>query len=194
MRGIALLGLACLTGCPFGLPPLRTELGEAWSGRGGTFRAAAGADLITVGADTPRVAVGAGGFVEIESKDDEALDTPVHPTKGGYGEVGYEAFRTETARLMVGVRGERRSRDGQVGYGAKLRLDLETFDFGSGAFDFAEGCTTGAGAYYGLAGIGLYAESGPVWSPDQTAWATTVGISLRTPAILGIVIALPCGH
>lgn len=197
VRAVAVLSLATLTGCPFALPPLRNEIGPAWSGNGGTFRAATGVDLIGVGAKTSRISAGAGAFIEMPVQAEvPTVETPVEPlpnTTGTYGELGYEAYRSTHTRVMVGVRGERRNREGVAGYAAKLRLDVEAFGRGSGPWDFSEGCAFGAGLAHGIGGIGLYAESGPVHTPGDVGWATTVGLSVRTPAIVGFVFGLPCG-
>jgi hypothetical protein len=53
-------------------------------------------------------------------------------------------------------------------------------------------CAAVGGVARGTGGIGVFAEAGPVWQPDQrTAFSATAGITVRVPSTVGIIFAVP---
>lgn len=176
-----------LSGCIFAIPPSRTEVG--WAGgdhNRSRTRIATGAHLASAApSESTRLEVGVG--VMYESGDD------MHgATKGPYVDVGVAVLRNEFARLLVGLRGERRWQAHEMHYGTKLRVDLELFSHGEGPFSEASSCGFVAGSYYGMTGLGLYAEAGGAWVPGDPTWVATTGVTLRLPSAAGIAIGGGC--
>ena len=69
--------------------------------------------------------------------------------------------------------------------------------FGPSGRDFGAdgaGCGFVAGIAHGIAGAGLFVESGARVAPDgTTSFIATAGVSLRLPAVLGIAVDLCAG-
>lgn len=194
MRSLLLLTVA-LTGCVFGLPPSRTELGAAWSGRSPTrTRFATGAHLASAQTEVP-VEIGVGLLYESEAKEQGM--TTVDSTTGQYVDVGYTLVQKRFARVIAGVRGERLKRSGEELFATKARIDAELFHRGAGEFSESNGCSAAFGGWSGVQGIGVYAEAGRAWAPAGTpqndpAWIATVGLTVRMPAF-GMIAIGSCG-
>ena len=184
---LTMMTSAALTGCFFALPPSRTEVGWA-TGDGGPSRTriATGAHLASATpADVP-VEVGVGLLYE-------SGDQMSPSTKGPYVDLGLAVLRNEHARLLVGLRGERRWQAHEMHYGTKLRVDLEMFSHGGGPFSDTGSCGFVSGASAGNTGLGIYAEAGAGWIPGDPTWLATMGITVRLPAVAGIAIGGGCG-
>lgn len=176
------------TGCVFGIPPSRTEVG--WAGgdqQPGRTRFATGASLTSIApAEATRLELGVGLLYE---SGDEGRMAPA--TRGPYADVGVAVFRNSYSRLIVGLRGERRWQDHDMHYATKLRVDLEAFSRGSGPFSGAGQCGVVSGAWSGMRGIGVYAEAGAAWMPGDPTWLATAGVTVRLPAAGGVMIGVP---
>lgn len=180
------------SGCILALPPTRTELGAAWSGRSATrTRFATGAHLASAKTNVP-VDVGVGLLYESEAKDDGRMNG-VDSTTGQYLDVSYAVVNKPFARVFAGVRGERLRRSGEELLATKARIDAELFATSSGEFAEQDSCSAAVGGWSGRTGLGVYAEAGRTWAPTGTpqndsAWTATVGLTARMPAFGAIVI------
>jgi len=191
--GTWLLPVTLATGCVFGLPPSRTEVGRTWSEAGPRTRVAFGAHL---GSAIPlartRLELGAG--LLYDSATEDAM-TPAPSRHGGYVDVGVVPLRSSFARMIVGARGEEYwSGDAGNGYAVKLRVDLELVGHEAGDFSEADGCSAIAGTGYGNVGLGAYAEAGRAFGDDPSGWSATVGMTVRLPAFVGVAIGGGCHH
>ena len=188
---ILTLLIASSTGCLFGAPPSRSEIGWAWGDRNQSrVRLATGAHLASAApSESTRLELGVG--VMYEQGDDNAMTSSI---KGPYVDVGLAVLRNQFGRVLVGVRGERRWQAHEMHYGTKLRVDLEMFSHGSGPFSEAGSCGFVTGSYYGMTGFGLYAEAGAAWLPGDPTWLATTGVTIRLPSFAGIAIGGGCGR
>jgi hypothetical protein len=180
--------LALLGGCfPYGLPPLKGELGATTqTNRSTAGRVAGGAHLAsgTLRRDQP-FDIGAGAFYEWDEIGTRA--------KGAYGDVALFVDRGARTRTSLGLRGELRYDEmSRAGMGAKLRIDHEIYGATTAPYSGADGCSMIVGGAHGTGAIGLYVEAGSAWMPDtDRAFVATAGITVRIPATAGLIIGIP---
>jgi hypothetical protein len=186
---ILTLFIVLSTGCLFALPPSRTELGyAAGDGVQPRMRVATGMHLASVvPAPSTRLELGVGMMYEVGNAGNMTSST-----KGPYADVGVAVLRNDYARVLVGLRGERRWRAHEMHYGTKLRVDLEMFAHGHGDFAEAGSCGFITGSHFGMTGLGVYAEAGAAWLPGDPEWLATAGVTLRLPTVAGIAIGGGC--
>lgn len=191
----AILSTLALSGCAFALPSTRTEVGgTARPDHNGT-QVAVGADLgSALPAKVSRFEVGAGLIYRTR---EEAGD--MNWQKGGYLDLGYAVLNSQYARVLVGARGERYGRNGELKV-AKLRIDAEVLGHVSGGGADAGGDGLGVGGAYGNVGLGVFAEAGRSFSvgddmvdPRAIGWVASAGVTIRLPAMGGILIPLGKG-
>ncbi len=183
---------SALAGCvPYALPPLKAELGGATlTGQKPALHAGGGAHLASGVLDKQQAFdVGVGGFIEVDEDSGN--------TAAAYVDTAVFVERDHQTRTSLGVRGEVRwTADAEGvqrrGYGAKLRVEREMFGTTNKGYSESARCGAFAGAARGTGGIGVFAEAGPVWMPEQrTAFSATAGITLRVPSTIGIIVAIP---
>jgi hypothetical protein len=180
--------LALLAGCfPYGIPPLKGELGATTqTNRTTAGRVAGGTHLAsgTLRRDQP-FDIGAGAFYEWDEIGTRA--------KGGYGDVALFIDRGARTRTSLGLRGELRYDEmSRAGAGAKLRIDHEIFGGTTSSYSGSDHCSAIFGSAYGTGAIGFYVEAGSAWMPDtDRSFVATAGITVRTPATAGILVGIP---
>ena len=185
---IASLVLA-LGGCiiPFGLPPLRGEVGGTTAVGGGGRALHAGGGVNLAGAmlrRDQRFDVGAGMFVDVTEA--EVND------KGAYLDFAAFVDRSRRTRTAIASRGELRWAGGDLGAGAKLRVERELFASGVRKFTTNGRCGTSSGVHAGTTGVAIYVEGGRVWHPQAPgAWTATAGLAVRLPASVGVFVGIP---
>lgn len=187
----------CVGGCviPYAIPPLRGEVGgvTTFGEHNPAMHVAGGAHLASgTLSREQKFDLGAGGFADW-GEDGRSQ-------KGAYVDGAVFVDHGATTRTSVGVRGELRWADGRdtgvmsttPGAGAKLRIDHEVFGTDTKDYSGSDTCSAIAGTYRGTAAVGVYAEAGRVWLPDNgSAWTATAGFTLRLPASMGIVVGVP---
>lgn len=180
--------LAVLGGCfPYAIPPLRGEVGAVAQSKQPTAgRVSGGAHLAsgTLRHDQP-FDVGAGAFYEWDDNGERA--------KGAYADAAVFIDRGARTRTSLGIRGEVRH-DPTMGYGtaAKLRIDHEIYKKALGEYSGHDRCGVIFGGARGTGAAGIYVEAGPAFLPgDQRAFVATVGVTLRIPATLGLLVGIP---
>jgi hypothetical protein len=191
---LLLVLLFALSGCLLTLPPSRTEVGHVSTPGGGRTRAAFGMHLASaVPATKTRVEVGTGVLYESSAWRD-GKDAPSE--RGAYADAGVAVLRGDYARILVGARGERHWR-GDTKAVAKLRVDLELFGHTKGEGSSADSSGLLAGTWYGMRGIGVFGEVGRAFGdpghPEADGWVASVGLTVRAPAVFGILIPAPKG-
>jgi hypothetical protein len=183
----ALLLLAGGCTVPFALPGLQME-GGAGASTHPVLHAAIGAHLASNTTRALPVDVGAGYVADV------ATNAGDHTTQGVYLEASGLEGRV-ARRTGLGLRGVLLVGDSEVGGGAMLRVTHEAFTPASGAASSSDRCGAAVGASSGMAGLGLYAEFGRQRPPGEPAtWVATVGVTVRTPAVIGIAIVIPHCH
>jgi hypothetical protein len=190
MRLICLL--FALSGCLVTLPPSRTELAHVSTPGGGRTRAAIGMHLASaVPAAKTRVEVGTGVLYESSTWKD-GRDS--HGETGAYADAGAAVLRNQYGRMLVSARGERHWR-GDTKAVAKLRVDLELFSHTKGSGFSGDSSGVFAGTWYGMKGFGLFSEVGRAFGepghPEADGWVASVGLTVRAPAVVGLLIPLP---
>ena len=181
--------LALLGGCivPYAIPPVKAEIGGMTSvGRHDPALHAAGGVHLASATQShhQKFDLGIGGFG----------DWPEHgPTQqGGYVDGALFVDDSPRTRTSLGFRGELRWAGAGVGTGAKLRIDHELYGTSTKNYTSSDHCGAVSGAWFGTAAVGLFAEAGRVWMPDNaSAWTATAGLSLRLPVGAGVYLGIP---
>ncbi len=182
------LVLLCASGCiiPYATPPIRAEIGAVSSVRRHEtgLHVAGGAHLASgTISHAQKIDIGVGGF------GDWSETGPTQ--KGGYVDGAMFIDHGENTRTSVGVRGELRWANG-MGSGAKVRIDHEMYGTGTKSFTGDDHCGATSGTWRGTTAIGVFAEAGHVWMPDDaSAWTATAGLTLRIPGSAGVYIGIP---
>lgn len=194
---LALLPTLSLGACvlPYAVPPMRVDLGAAHAFRADeptAFHFAAGLHTASLGAATiPKSDVFDIGVGFVLDHDEGGTRA-----KGMYGDGEWFLARRTHARLAAGIRGEALFSGPNTGSGAYVRLSGELFAAGSGVGQFQtdDNCS-GVFRWGGVPATGLYVEAGAQHLPDgREAFVTTAGLSLRLPALAGVLLVLPgCG-
>ena len=181
---VALASSGCIL--PYAIPPLRGEIGgTTLSQRDPALHVAGGTHLAsgTRRRNQP-FDVGAGGFFDWSEHGDS--------TKGAYVDTAVFVERSPRTRTSVGVRGELRWNPAGRGAGAKLRVDHEMFGATSKDYSGSDRCGFVAGTAYGTGALGVFAEAGHVWMPnDESAWTATAGVTMRIPSTVGLLVGIP---
>ena len=186
---IVLSALGALGACiiPITVPPARVDLGYGpTSGGPQTLHVAAGASLVS--AQRRRDAtldVGAGYVLDANVRE------PGLVGHGPYLEAAWLQSGAK-ARTSIGLRGAALRHAGSTGGAFALRLSRELYRPGQGPWTSSDRCGFGAGGWYGSSAVGVYAESGLLLAPGGDAgWSTTIGLTVRTPAIWGLGVMIP---
>jgi hypothetical protein len=192
----ALLPVACVI--PFAGPPARLDFGAAHAFRDDeqtAFHFAIGLHTASLGPEViPKsdlFDVGLGFTVDAEHGGTRA--------KGFYGSGEWFVLRRKFFRMGAGLRGEYLFTGPNWGSGAYARVSSEFFaaGTGNGAADSqgGDGCGTALLAWRGVPATGVYVESGAQALPDgRQAFVATAGVSLRLPALAGLLIFFPGCH
>jgi hypothetical protein len=198
---LSILVLAAASGCalPYALPPAQVDIGADRAFRADeptAFHLAAGVHAASLGPATiPRsdaVDIGVGYVLD---RDHQRVRD-----QGVYGEAAWFFVRRPHVRLAAGVRGEALFSGAGYGSGAYARLAGELFAQGSGAGEVDSskggGCNGGSFRWGGVPATGLYVEAGGQHLPDgREAVVATAGLTVRIPAVAGILLLLPgCGN
>ena len=194
LLGAAFASLLGAAGCviPYAVPPMRMDLAGAHRITGedrNAFHFTAGVHAASLGpraisrADTFDVGVG-----YVVDKDAHGLRD-----QGLYGEASWFFFRREHVRMSAGARGEMLFSGDRTGTGLYARVSSEVFTVGSGSgVSDDDRCSSNAMAWYGVPGTALYAEAGAQHLPDgREAAVVTAGLSLRLPAVAGLLMIVP---
>lgn len=199
---LAALGAGCII--PFGLPPLRSEIGGVIGGRAsGQTRLSTG--VYVDGAVKPSKAASANveAGIGLLYQAGDAMPTDLRETTatGEYVDLGFAPIRSSWGRVLVSARGERRRQRAMAPgeartevLAAKLRVDVEAFGWSQGEFSDTAKCGITSGAYGGRGGLGVYAEAGPAMFPDGREWTATFGVTVRNPGFAGAAVGVPCGN
>jgi hypothetical protein len=197
LQVLAVLPALALGACvlPYAVPPMRADFGAAHAFRADeptAFHFAAGLHTASLGPETiPKsdvFDVGAGFVVDHDADGTRA--------KGIYGDGAWFLARATHARVAAGVRGEALFSGARWGSGAYARLSAELFSAGGGAGQFhTDDNCSGVYRWRGVPATGLYVEAGAQHLADgREAFVTTAGVSLRVPALAGVLLVLPgCG-
>lgn len=190
-----LLSTLTLSACAFALPPTRTEVGRTARPDYNGTQIAVGADLgSALPTKVSRFEVGLGfiGRTREESGD-------LNWQKGGYLDLGFAALNSKYARVLVGVRGERYGKKGELKV-AKLRIDAEVLGHVTGGGADAGGDGLAIGGALGNIGVGVFAEAGRSFSMSDDmvdsraiGWMASAGVTMRLPAFGAIVIPMGKG-
>jgi hypothetical protein len=192
-RLLALLSLLA-SGCilPYAVPPARLDFGGAHVMHGGNvFHFAAGLHTASAGEIVPH-----------SDRFDAGIGVVLNAQQGGLRDHGFYAGgdyflrRREHTRIGLGARGEYLIDDGISGGGLYGRLTLEAFNAGNGGGSGQGNCSATSFAWRGAPGTALYAEAGGQMLPDgRTAFVSTAGLSIRLPAVAGLLFMVPgCGE
>lgn len=184
--------LILFTACAFGVPPLRADLGQSWRTDGAFRRVAVGTSLGSFARikDAP-VDVGGGAVFDIAPSTGSTMTAET--TRGTYVDGQVVAWNNNFARVLAGMRYELYT-SGPIEQAVKLRLDAEVLHHVESSFSYAEGTESTVGGAMGNFGIGVYAEAGPNWSPeDARGWSATIGITGRMPGWGFFAWAFPGG-
>jgi hypothetical protein len=186
----SLIPIACVI--PFAGPPARLDFGAAHAFRDDeqtAFHFAIGLHSASLGPETiPRsdlFDVGLGFTVDADHDGTRG--------KGFYGSGEWFVVRRKYFRMGTGIRGEYLFTGPNWGSGAYARVSGEFFGSGTGSGDsHADGCTDMLLAWRGVPATGVYVESGAQHLPDgREAFVATAGVSLRLPALAGVLFMFP---
>jgi hypothetical protein len=186
----ALLLAGCgLSGCliPVAVPPARVDVGYGpTAGVADTLHLAAGASLASgQRRHDAKLDVGAGYLLEARP------GTEAPAAHGAYLAVDWMQS-SRRARTSLGLRAGALHADGQTGGALAVRLSRELYKTGQGPWESDDRCGTAAGWWTGSGGVGVYAESGLLQLPGaEPGWSTTIGLTLRTPALAGVGFVIP---
>jgi hypothetical protein len=194
MSALALAPLLIASACviPFAGPPARMDFGAAHAFRDDEptgFHFAIGLHTASLGPETiPRsdlFDVGLGFTVDADHDGTRG--------KGFYGSGELFVLRRKYFRMGTGLRGEYLFTGANWGSGAYARVSGEFFATGTGSGDsHGNGCSDMVLAWRGVPATGVYVESGAQHLPDgREAFVATAGVSLRLPALAGILFRFP---
>jgi hypothetical protein len=215
-HGLCALAAAALSGClPFAVPPARVDVGPTVIGGAGEarpgVRVQAGAHMAS-GESRRDTDFDAGiGYVfeRVELTDAERAlafmraEPAERPggaiSHGAYVELAHRIARARYHRTWLAVRGERLvpsetflARDASLGVTGRIEWELYAPAVGGGSD--GDGCGFIAALAYGTAAAGFFVESGARLTPDgSTAFVATAGLSVRLPAMVGLVVDLCAG-
>lgn len=188
-RLVALLSLLA-SGCilPYAVPPSRLDFGGAHVMHGGNvFHFAAGVHTASAGDIVPHSdRFDAGIGVVLNAQQGSLRD------HGFYLEGDYFLRRREHTRIGLGMRGEYLMDDGAFGSGLYGRVTLEAFGRGGGGGTGEGNCGSTSFVWRGAPGTALYVEAGGQTLPDgNAAFVSTAGLSIRLPALAGLLFMVP---
>ena len=186
-------------GCvlPYAFPPAQVDLGAARAFRADeptAFHLAAGVHSASLGPATiPKSDVVDIGIGYVLDHDHKGVRD-----QGVYGEGSWFFMRRPHVRMAAGIRGEALLAGTTWGTGAYARLSGEFFGVGAGEghINPDNGCGGSIFRWGGVPATGVYVEAGGQHLPDgREAVVATAGVTLRIPAIAGLVLAFPgCGN
>jgi hypothetical protein len=199
--GLVIAGSVSSACVPFALPPGQASIGTATTGAASRRRAedeekapyAMRATLQPLALldehQTRTFDFGAGYGVERVARRDGKL-----LAQGPYLELTALPLRTRTGSF-VARGGVRTSADLLVadagayraGYGGSVALVAEVATFGATSFANSGGGGAVAGAAFGEAGVGGFIGVSHRRFQDDSYWVASAGISLRVPAVVGVV-------
>lgn len=189
--GISLAGLAAGCVVPIVVPPARVDVGYGPSVAGQhAVHVAAGASLAS-GQQRRDAAIDVGAGYVLDADPAGAAPGEALIGHGPYLEAAWLQSGAR-ARTSLGLRGAALWNSGEVGGSLAVRLSRELYQPGNGPWASSDRCGFGAGGWAGSSAVGVYAESGLMAAPGgSTGWSTTVGLTLRTPAVWGIGVFIP---